>query len=200
MFSSLYRLAAIILALSGSPCVAGQSVDYKFHASTEEKIAEGQTVSVEVRDDRPVVKSKDMGPDYIGYSIDGVGHHLPISTKDGQPLAELVKNDVTAELQEMGFTVLPAGEAQSLIEISIQDWNFNRVMRVKFWYGLVLSAVRSDGSVIVYRAYSDTKVVAGGFLTEAKTAFEREMPKIYAGLIHKMLREDQVLVSGLKGG
>jgi hypothetical protein len=199
VFSSLCRLiAAMALVAALSACVAGQSIDFKYQPTADGKVAEGGTVALQVEDERPYVTNKDQDPDYIGHYRGGFGNTWAVSTKDDRAFAEVMRNDLAAELQAMGLKLVPTDQAQSRIDVCIRDWNFDTYTNGRFWYLVDLSAKKADGTVIVQRSYKNEVVINGHFMTGAKSAFEEEMPKIYSGLVHRMLREDSVLVDGLK--
>ncbi|HXP98233.1 MAG TPA: hypothetical protein VN809_16080 [Telmatospirillum sp.] len=199
MFARLLRLiAAVSAAATLSACVAGQSIDLKYQEPVNKVAVQGNTVSVQVKDERPYVTNADKTPYYIGHYRAGFGNTWDVTTEGKKPLADLMTRDLGSELTSMGFQVAPADRSKSQIEVLIREWNFDTYINGKFWYLVEVNAKSAGGMVLSQKTLKDQIVIEGDVVTGAKYAFEEEMPKIYNRILRAMIRDNSALVDNLQ--
>jgi hypothetical protein len=194
-----HALTVVALASLLAGCVVGQSLPSGYEAGPAAATANGTSVAVAVHDERPFVKSGDKPPYYIGKYRGGFGNPFDVTTRDDEPLASLLQRDVGKDLQALGYAVVSGPGAQRKLDVAIVDWNFDGLMNGKFWYELDARVLGPDGAVLATSLVKDSQYVEGSVWVGAKAGFEAKMPGLYAGAIHKLIRENAT-ISGALGG
>jgi len=196
-FMRQLTLALAPLVLAG--CVAGQSLETGYTAEPAAvPAADGSSVVLTVTDDRPYVKSGDKAPYYVGKYRAGFGNPWDVTTDDNVPLADVMRGDIAEELAALGHPVRTAPPADRQMAVSIRDWNFDGYQNGEFWYDLLVTVRAADGSVLTNSVITDRVGVTGTLWEGAKGGFERDMPKLYAQAIRKLIRENAEVTAALK--
>ncbi len=199
----LLRAAGLWLALALGGCVAGQSLSTAYTPpAVAQPAAAGKhgSVKVEVADDRPYVKSGDKPPHFIGKYRAGFGNPWNVYTENDEPLAAILQRDLSAELAALGHDVRPAPPADRQLVISIVEWNFDGYQNGKMWYELNATVRDATGNVVATDTVRDESTIKGTFWMGAKGGFEREMPKLYAAAVAKLVRDNPAISAALKSG
>jgi uncharacterized lipoprotein YajG len=190
----------LVLALSG--CVAGQSLQTTYTppapgATTETKAK--AAVQVVVTDDRPYVKNGEKPPHYIGKYRAGFGNPWNVYTENDEPLATVLARDLAAELGSLGYAVKSGAPIDRKLALSIKEWNFDGYQNGKMWYQLEATVHDATGKVIATEMVGDETKIKGTFWMGAKGGFEKEMPKLYAAAVTKVVRENPDISAALGG-
>lgn len=197
---TLRRLLAVsalsVSAMLLGGCVVGQSVSANYEAGPA--IApKGVTVFATVHDERPYVKSGDKPPYFIGLYRGGFGNPWDVTTKDKQPLADLLQRDFAKDLQALGYDVVVPANAARTIEVAIREWKFDAMVNGKFGYVLDVRVLGRDGRELVQSTVQDSQYIEGSVWTGAKSAVEAKMPELYAGALRKLVRENPKVSAAL---
>ena len=110
-----------------------------------------------------------------------------------EQLAEQFKNDLRKELTALGFNV---SSASRHLKVKILDYNFDTYTNGKFWYEIQVEVFESD-KILAHQTLKDSHVIKGSVWTGAKSAFEKEVPKLYASLIKKIVRDNPEVLTAL---
>jgi uncharacterized lipoprotein YajG len=189
-----------VLALSG--CVAGQSLQTTYTppapAATTETKAKA-AVQVVVTDDRPYVKNGEKPPHYIGKYRAGFGNPWNVYTENDEPLASVLARDLATELGSLGYTVKTDAPIDRKLALSIKEWNFDGYQNGKMWYQLEATVHDATGKLVATEMVGDETKIKGTFWMGAKGGFEKEMPKLYAAAVTKVVRENPGISAALGG-
>lgn len=193
----LGRFALVAIALFFSGCVVNQSIkmDYQPAPASAEKL--GINVQVMSKDQRDFVLDGRKQPNYIGHYRAGLGNTWDVTTANKLPLAENLQDDVSNDLVALGFDVVTSG-ATRVLKIDILDWNFDTYMNGKIWYKIHVSVESNNGATLASSDLEDTVVIQGSVWTGAKSAFEREVPKVYQQVVGNIARNNQEIMAALK--
>jgi len=199
------RLPAALTVVALAGCVAGQSLDTAYAPPAvgrpaTDGAAASISVQLEVTDDRPFVKSGDKPPHYIGKYRAGFGNPWGVSTPNDEPLASLLARDLAADLAALGYQAAPAAPPDRRLEVSIADWNFDGYQNGRIWYELRATVRDAAGNVIALDTIREETAIKGTFWMGARGGFEREMPKIYAAAIARLVRDNAKIGNALRGG
>ncbi len=199
----LVRSACLLLVLAFGGCVAGQSLPTAYTppvtATAQTAAADRQgSVRIEVTDDRPYVTSGDKPPHFIGKYRAGFGNPWNVYTENDEPLAAIFMRDLSAELAALGYDVRSAVPADRLLALSIVDWNFDGYQNGKMWYELRATVRDATGNVVATDTVRDESKIKGTFWMGAKGGFEREMPKLYAAAVARLVRDNPTISAGLR--
>lgn len=201
--TNLLRSTGLLLALALSGCVVGQSLPtaYTPPATTLPTGAIKQgSVQVEVIDDRAYVKSGDKPSHFIGKYRAGFGNPWNVYTENDEPLASILKRDLTAELGSLGYEVRPAAPSDRRFDVSIIEWNFDGYQNGKMWYELRATVRDGTGNIVASDTVREETQIKGTFWMGAKGGFEREMPKLYAAAVARLVRNNASISTALRGG
>lgn len=192
----LIILSVLLAGLTG--CVVGQKIDTAYQASAATGVAQVNTATVVVNENRPYVLDGDKDPAFIGKFRAGFGNPWDVKTEGEIPLANLLRQDISAELNSRGFELKDDSMADRRLRISINDWNFDAYNNGVFTYNLVVNVLDRDSIALTTETFEGTKVVEGSFWSGAKAAFEREMPKFYAEIIQTILAPNHKVMDALE--
>ena len=187
---------SVLKVLSG--CVVGQSLPANYEPGPAVAVS-GITIAVNVRDERPYIKSGDKPPYFIGKYRGGFGNPWDVTTKDKEPLADSLRRDIAKELQALGHLVVSAGTETRMLDVAIRDWNFDGMVDGKFWYEMDAKVLNRDGHLLAQSTVQDRHFVEGSVWTGAKKGFEAKMPELYASAIHKLVRDNTAISAALAG-
>ncbi len=196
-FSWLARMLSMAAVLALGGCVVGQELDLEYQSPEPVASRAGDAVVVEVRDNRPYVKSGDKPPYYIGKYRAGFGIPYDVSTDDDQPLAELVQRDLLKDLSNLGFVATPGVSEGRRLRVLINDWNFDAYQNGRFTYEFLVEVSDAE-RVLESNKVSDAVYVKGSFWTGGKGGFERAMPDMYRDAIEAIVRENPEILSSLR--
>ena len=194
-WSTRFICISVLLLLSG--CVAGQSINLAYEpapAAAEKLAIDVQVISA---DQRTFVVSGNKQPNYIGHYRAGFGNTWDFTTQNKLPLADNLRRDVSADLVALGFNVVER-DAQRILKIIVEDWNFDTYMNGKMWYQLHLAVAAANGETVAESELKDTVVIEGSIWVGAKYAFERELPKIYMTVVNNIVRDNPQILAALK--
>jgi len=197
------RSVGLLLALMLGGCVVGQSLPtaYTPPAATPPAATDQRaSVQVEVNDDRAYVKSGDKPPHYIGKYRAGFGNPWNVYTENDEPLASILLRDLSADLAALGYDARSTAPADRLLAISIVDWNFDGYQNGRMWYELHVTVRDATGNVVATDTVSDETKIKGTFWMGARGGFEREMPKLYAAAVARLVRDNPAISSALRAG
>jgi uncharacterized lipoprotein YajG len=204
MSSRNHRLCALLPFLFLAACVAGQSLETAYTPPAPAQpaaaaVAAKVSVHVTVTDDRPYVKSGDKPPHYIGKYRAGFGNPWNVYTQNDEPLASVLARDLGADVVALGYDVNSATAADRRLEVSIREWNFDGYQNGKMWYELQSVVRDGAGKIVATNTVLDETAIKGTLWTGAKGGFEREMPKLYATAVTRLVRDNQVVSAALRG-
>lgn len=201
------RLAGLLAAFALGGCVAGQSLPTAY---TPPPVAAGAaqpsaadkraSVLVAVTDDRAYVKSGDKPPHFVGKYRAGFGNPWNVYTENDEPLASIILRDLRAELAVLGYEVRSAAPADRSLAISIVDWNFDGYQNGRMWYELRATVRDATGNVVATDTVRDESTIKGTFWMGARGGFEREMPKLYAAAVARLVRDNAAISAALQVG
>jgi hypothetical protein len=197
----LMGFAGVLLAVALGGCVVGQSLPtaYTPPAATQTGTADQRSsVQVEVTDDRAYVKSGDKPPHFIGKYRAGFGNPWNVYTENDEPLASILLRDLSAELAALGYDVRSSAPADRQLAISIVDWNFDGYQNGRMWYELRATVRDATGNVVATDTVRDETKIKGTFWMGAKGGFEREMPKLYAAAVARLVRDNPTISAALR--
>lgn len=188
-------LVVVLLFLSG--CVAGQQIKFGDLAPGSQEAPLGITVLVKVDDNRDFVRSGNKTPAYIGHYRAGLGNPWDVNTYQKKALAEIFREDLERELRSLGFN-LGTEQSEKKVQVIIKDWNFDTYMNGKIWYDIEVAVLAKDGQQLAIDKIKETKIIEGSVWVGAKYAFEEEVPKIYADIISRLVRQNSKILTALK--
>ena len=192
----ILRLIQVVSVLLLTGCVAGQSIKLDYApAPAMEKL--GIRVQVTSDDQRDFVVNGNKQPNYIGHYRAGFGNTWDVTTENKQPLANNLRRDVANDLTALGFDIVDK-DAARILKIVIHDWNFDAYTNGKLWYQIHVSVESPAGEVLAASDLEDTVVIQGSVWTGAKSAFEREVPKIYQTVVGNIARNNKQVLTALK--
>lgn len=184
----------------GSGCVAGQTIAIDYAPEMGGKPATAVAVAVQAQDQRPYIVNKDKKPSFIGIYRAGYGNTWSVTTRDQQPFAANVARDVAKDLQALGYQVTDPSSADRRLEITVVDWNFSTYINGNIWYEFLVVATDSQGKELARSTVKDESVIRGSVWVGPKYAFERDVPKIYATAIRRLVRENPEIRGALEPG
>lgn len=203
MISLLRRASGLLPALALAGCVAGQSLDTAYTppapAAPEAGAAAKVSVQVAVTDDRSYVKSGDKPPHYIGKYRAGFGNPWNVYTPNDEPLAAVLARDVSMDLVALGYVAKPDAPADRRLAVSIVEWNFDGYQNGKMWYELRAEVRDATGNILATDTVREQSEIKGTFWMGAKGGFEREMPKLYAAAVARLVRDNPAISSAIEG-
>ncbi|MEA1918120.1 MAG: hypothetical protein U9N42_11420 [Campylobacterota bacterium] len=195
MKKTLYVVFVGLISIVFSGCVVKQEVVMDYSPEKQSALKSYPEVELSVNDARKYVLSKEKPGEFIGYYRSGVGIPYPVSTIDDVPLAEVIKADLIKELEALGF--VSKSSNKSLI-VDIKEWKFDAYQNANFNYSIDVSVINNKNKKLVTKNISDHIVIRGTFMGGAKAGVERDMPKIYIGIVKKILRENKEILVFLK--
>lgn len=190
-----FLLLVSMFLLTG--CVAGQQIKFGDLPMGNQDAPLGITVLVKVDDNRDFVRSGNKTPAYIGHYRAGFGNPWDVNTHQKKALAEIFREDLERELKSLGFN-LGEGPDGKKLRVVIKDWNFDTYLNGKIWYDIEVAVLAKDNQQLAIDAIKETKVIEGSVWVGAKYAFEEEVPKIYADIIGRLIRENSKILTALK--
>lgn len=197
-FPRLLRAASLVsLAALLGGCVAGQTIGLDYTPEEAPSPAKNVTVSVEVKDNRPDVVQKSKPATYIGTYRGGFGNTFNVNTGSGEPFADIVKRDLSADLKSLGFKATD-GAAARKVQVTINEWKFDAYMNGTYWHDVTVSILDGQNRTLKSHTLKNSVNVEGSAMTGAKYAMEREVPKLYRGVIRKMVRENTDALKALQ--
>jgi len=191
-------IVSIGMVASLTGCVVGQSLKTNYQPAAASKVAAGGPVVIDVADNRPYVKSGEKSPYYVGKYRSGFGIPWDVTTQDKEPLADVLKRDLGKEVEALGFNVAEPASAARKISVSVEEWNFDGYQNGKFWYALDVNVTDANGKVLATSQLKDNKGITGNLWTGAKGGFERDMPKLHAEILRKLVRENRTVLDALR--
>jgi uncharacterized lipoprotein YajG len=202
MITMLRRLSGPWLALALAGCVAGQSLQTTYTppapAQAAAPAADARvSVLIQVADDRAYVKNGDKPPHYIGKYRAGFGNPWNVYTENDEPLASVLARDLSVDLAALGYDVRTAAPVDRRLAVSIKEWNFDGYQNGKMWYELEASVHDGTGNVVASDTVRDETVIKGTFWMGARGGFEREMPKLYAAAVTRLVRDNSRISAAL---
>jgi hypothetical protein len=194
-----FLLLVVIACLGITGCAVNQQINQVYVPSGVGDIEKAAffSVSVLVTDDRPYVLSGEKEACYIGKYRAGFGNPWDVRTKDKRPLAEEIKRDLAADLHSIGLPVVDSN-AERLISISIQDYNFDCYINCRVWHSLYVQVKDGSGNVLHSKNIVVNRSVTGSVMWGPKAAMEKDLPLIYAKMIQDIVRDDQKAIAALK--
>lgn len=170
-------------------CVAGQHVKLNHIPSSvaqETRIA----INIEVKDQRDAVVKGHWGRDRIGAYRAGFGNKWDVTTFKNRALADLIKEDLSEDARSLGYQVVENGQEQKWLRVAITTWDFDGYIDTRFWYAFTIEVLNHAGEVLAKDAIEGEKIMHGNAMTGAKSGVQRDLPKIYSGLIEDLLRNN----------
>jgi hypothetical protein len=193
-FVAVAALSACAVLLGG--CVVGHSVAPPYDVASG-AAATGAPVALNVHDERPYVKNGEKPPFFIGQYRGGFGNPWNVSTDGDQPVASLLQRDLAKELQSLGHPVVAPSAGVRVLDVAIDDYQFDGYQNAKFWYLFNVRVIGPDGKVIAQSAVQDKQVIQGTVWGGAKGGVERDLPGLYAAAIRKLVRDNPTISSAL---
>ena len=193
-FVAVAALSTCAVLLGG--CVVGQSVSPTYDVGPG-ATATGTPVALNVRDERPYVKSGEKPPFFIGQYRGGFGNPWNVSTEGDQPIASLLQRDLGKELQALGHPVVAQSAGVRVLDVAIDEYQFDGYQNAKFWYLFNVRVIGPDGKVMAQSAVQDKQVIQGTFWEGAKGGVEKKLPELYAGAIRKLVRDNPTISAAL---
>jgi hypothetical protein len=198
MTTRKFVAAAALLAgaVSLGGCVVGQTVSPRYSVGPG-AAATGAPVALNAHDERPYVKNGEKPPYFIGQYRGGFGNPWNVSTEGEQPVASLLQRDLAKELQSLGHPVVAQSAGVRVLDVAIDDYQFDGYQNAKFWYLFNVRVIGADGKVIAQSAVEDKQVIQGTFWEGAKGGVEKKLPELYADAIRKLVRDNPTISSAL---
>jgi len=193
-FVAVAALAACAVLLGG--CVVGQSVAPTYDVGPA-AAATGTPVALVVRDERPYVKNGEKPAFFIGQYRGGFGNPWNVSSEGDQPLASLLQRDLTKELQSLGHPVVAQSPGVRVLDVAIDEYQFDGYQNAKFWYLFNVRVIGPDGKAVAQSTVQDHQVIQGTFWEGAKGGVEKKLPELYAGAIRKLVRDNPSISAAL---
>jgi len=188
-------LSVVAWQLGG--CVVGQSISLDHNPIEPQQESTEKSVTVTVSDERGFVIDGQEPASYIGQYRAGFGNPWDVTTGSGEALAEIFKNDLKQELENMGFAVEDQN-ADGSLGVIIKDWNFDTYTNGSFQYDLLVSVISSDGKELATSKVRDMHSIQGSLMTGAKAAMEEKIPVYYDGIIDAILRANELIREALE--
>jgi uncharacterized lipoprotein YajG len=195
-FEILKKFLCVCFAFMLCGCVAGQNIKIGGVPEGAAKESSGVIVELNVNDERPFVTSGDKEPYYIGHYRAGFGNTWDVTTYQKVALAEIMKKDLVAELQSLGYQVEKEGSNKKLV-VKINDWNFDTYMNGKLWWDIDVIVIDPSGEVVTRVNLKDKKVIKGSVWVGAKYAFEKAVPEYYLEIIKAIVRDNKAVLNAL---
>jgi hypothetical protein len=193
-FVTVAVLSVCVVLLGG--CVVGQTVSPTYEAGPQ-GAATGTPVALNVRDERPYVKNGEKPPYFIGQYRGGFGNPWNVSTEGDQPVATLLQRDLAKELQSLGHPVVGQYAGVRVLDVAIDDYQFDGYQNAKFWYLFNVRVIGPDGKVMAQSAVQDKQVIQGTFWEGAKGGVEKKLPELHADAIRKLVRDNPTILAAL---
>jgi hypothetical protein len=169
-------------------CAVGNRYDYRGAIAGLPVTGTG-TIAVDVIDARPYVENGKKKPDFIGLQRGGFGNPFDVTTTSGHPLAQDMREAIASALQKQGYVVVGARDvAPRKLELRVQEWKSDVMMRISVAYDLVLSVYDGQGALLAKSAAKGTDVQGGGFESQNATSAARTFESRFTELI----RDDAV--------
>ena len=184
-----------ILFLGG--CVAGQTIGLDYSPEGARSSSRNVSVNVSVADSRAYVADGSKNGVYIGTYRGGFGNTFDVKSGSGEPLATIVKRDLSADLKALGFDVTE-GNAARKVRVTINEWKFDAYTSATYWYDITVAILDAQNRALKQNTLKDSVSIEGSVMTGAKSAVEREVPKLYREVIRKMVRENSDLLRALQ--
>jgi hypothetical protein len=193
-FVTLAALSTCVVLLGG--CVVGQTVSPTYEAGPQ-GAATGTPVALNVRDERPYVKNGEKPAYFIGQYRGGFGNPWNVSTEGDQPVASLLQRDLAKELESLGHPVVAQSPGVRVLDVAIDEYQFDGYQNAKFWYLFNVRVIGPDGKVMAESLVQDKQVIQGTFWEGAKGGVEKQLPGLYAGAIRKLVRDNPTISAAL---
>jgi predicted amidohydrolase len=96
-----------------------------------------------------------------------------------------------------GLPVVAPSAGVRVLDVAIDDYQFDGYQNAKFWYLFNVRVIGPDGKVIAQSAVQDKQVIQGTVWGGAKGGVERDLPGLYAAAIRKLVRDNPTISSAL---
>lgn len=148
----LRRFFLLFLLLALGACANGRKVDYA-HAYPEIPQAFGNTVEVQVIDERPYVLSGDKKGSFVGLTRGSYYIPYDVNTRSGAPLAKELQQSLLGGFERKGIAALAVSEqarqASSanarLLAVRVREWKSERFMGVVLTHALTIEVFDAQG-------------------------------------------------------
>jgi len=179
-----------VLLLSG--CVVGQSIPIAPTPSSATAPISKFVGELKVTDDRPYVTSGDKPPYYIGKFRSGFGIPYDVSTDGHVPLKDLISAGIAKQIEQLGKR-----SSTVRIQVLIKDWNFDAYQNGTFTYELLVTATDAESGQKHEETFSEKIGVTGTLWSGGKGGFERDMPKIFEGIMARIVAPGTVIYNAV---
>ena len=179
----LQRFASLPLILTLAGCAIGNRYDYS-HSIAGLPITGGGKLAVDVVDARPYVLNHEKSPNFIGLQRGGFGNPFDVTTKSGRPLADEMRDAIANSLERRGFTVVGTKDpAPRKLELRVQEWKSDVMMRFSIHYDLTLIVYDAQGAVIASSTAKGSDVQGAGLESANATIAAHEFEQRFTELI-----------------
>jgi hypothetical protein len=194
-FRSLIFSITFMFLISGCACLSTIPLGYNPEGGSG--IGSAHAVKVSVIDERSYVKSGAKRPTYIGHFRTEFGQPYDIFNAKRVELAKQFEADILKELNALGINTSDSA-AEFKIRVDILEYNFDAYTNGKFWYEIKIAVLDANDKILADSLLKDERVIAGNYWTGPLVAFRRELPKLYQGIIKKLIRENSIIINALK--
>lgn len=178
-------------------CVAGQTIGLDYAPEGARSSSRNVSVNVDVTDSRPYIADGSKNGAFIGNYRGGFGNPFDVKTSSGEPLATIVKRDLSADLKALGFNVAEDKAARK-VRVTINEWKFDAYTNLTYWYDITVAILDAQNRPLKQHTLKNSVNIEGSAWTGPKSAAEREVPKLYRGIVRKMVRENTEALRALQ--
>ena len=173
---------AAALALLAA-CAVGNRYDYSKSINGLPVSGTGR-IAVEVVDARPYVLNHEKKADFTGLQRGGFGNPFDVTTASGRPLAEDMHAAITKALMQQGFTPVDATDAAPRrLELRVNEWKTDVMMRFTVDYDLVLNVLDAQHALLATSATKGSDTQGGGFESQNSTTAARQFELRFTELV-----------------
>lgn len=195
MNHTLWRSLLIFCFLLTAGCTVQPKVALEYRPPPATDTPNRPAVAINVEDERPCVTSGEKPAAYVGTFRWGSGNPFNVIIKKDVTLAQLLHDDLVEELKTLGF-MQPHGNKQ--LRVTVKRWEFDAYQNAGFNYALNVKVLGETQTLLAESEVTDSIFIRGTFWGGGKAGVARDMPKLYAEVIRKIVRENPKILRALQ--
>lgn len=184
MSKPLRIIGMLALVTAGFGCAVGNVYDYRT-APVVLPVKGDLAVKVAVIDQRSYVLEGDKEPDFIGLRRGGFGNPFNVTTASGETLASDFTAALGSALENAGYTIAEAGQAERTLTLTIREWKSDVYTNLKLLYDVTLVVTDRAGEELASNTIKGDEPIGGGAMMgqhddSVRRAFEAKMSQLFA--------------------
>jgi len=178
-------------------CVANQKLLYSYSPMEANDKKINGPVEVSVKDEREFIVNGNKDASYVGHFRAGFGNTWDVKTKGEIALAEQFQTDLQKELAALGASN-QSPDSKKILHLTIVQYNFDAYINGRFFYKFLVSVSDANDQLLAEDVIENEEIILGSFWLGPVGAFKSQMPILHAGIIRKLVRDNNKILDVLK--